>query len=349
MDNSGNGNYDFEVAGIGQAADGTKQIDSKGTGMVRMWNPNNLGNSEFLIWGRDNSSATSGTSSVGTSVDGTVIKERLTRIWRVSETGGDVGTVSISFDYSSLLATGSPLGSNLRLLIDRDGDGFADNDVTPVAGSSSGNIVVFSGVDFQDGDRFTLGNTSLSTPLPIELLTFNASVRHEFVLLDWSTATELNNDFFTIERMSEGDEKFNALSTIKGAGTKSTESNYEWIDKNPLASISYYRLKQTDFDGKYTYSDVRVIENNSTNSRFSVYPNPIAGNKFTLEMNRLPSNTEVPLAIVNMQGAIVHQANYRSDTGGNLKTIVEMNSVPSGIYMVVINAATGLRKKIVIP
>lgn len=56
MDNSGNGNFDFEVAGIGQAADGTKHTDAKGSGMVRMWNPNGLGNSEFLIWGRDRKS-----------------------------------------------------------------------------------------------------------------------------------------------------------------------------------------------------------------------------------------------------------------------------------------------------
>jgi Secretion system C-terminal sorting domain len=188
-----------------------------------------------------------------------------------------------------------------------------------------------------------------NSPLPVELISFNASLENGVVKLSWVTSSEINNDFFTVERISEGDEKFNALSTIKGAGTKTTESSYEWIDKNPLVGISYYRLKQTDFDGRFTYSDVRVIENTSTSSRFSIYPNPIADNKFTLEMNQLPSNAEVPVSVVNMQGAIIHQATYRSDTGGNLKTTVEMNSVPSGVYMVVINAATGLRKKIVIP
>ncbi|NOS55227.1 MAG: T9SS type A sorting domain-containing protein, partial [Cyclobacteriaceae bacterium] len=199
------------------------------------------------------------------------------------------------------------------------------------------------------GDYYWGSINAVQTPLPIELLNFTAKLGNAAIDLHWKTASELNNDFFTVERMSEGDEKFNALSTIQGAGTKTTESSYEWIDKNPLLGISYYRLKQTDFDGKYTYSKVRVIENNSSFSTFKVYPNPIAENKFTLEMNQLSSNAEVPVVIINMQGAILYQATYRSDTGGNLKTTVEMNSVPSGVYMVVINAATGLRKKILIP
>lgn len=197
-------------------------------------------------------------------------------------------------------------------------------------------------------DTFTL--TDATQILPIELLYFEAKQLQENVRLTWKTVTEINNDFFTIERMSQSDEKFAELSTIKGAGTKSTESSYEWIDRNPLLGTSYYRLKQTDFDGRFSYSDVRVIENNSPDSRFSIYPNPIAGNKFTLELNGLPENVEVPLSIVNMQGIVMQQSSYHSNAEGRLQAIVELAPVvPSGIYMVVINAATGLRKKIVIP
>jgi hypothetical protein len=332
--------FDHEAAGIGQASDGSRHIDAKGTGIVRMWNPNGLANSEFLMWAHDNGALT-GTSS---GVDGAVIQERLVRIWRVGESA-DVGTISISFDLSSLA---SPLGSNLRLLIDRDADGFADNDVTPIVGSFISNTVVFSGIDFVSGDRFTLGNTNASIPLPIELIYFNATVQQAGVKLQWATASELNNDFFTIQR-SQDAEDWEDVVEIKGAGNSHERIDYKTTDGLPYTGISYYRLKQTDFDGRFSYSDVRVIENDSPIFTFKVYPNPITDNKFTLEMSRLSSNAEVPVSIVNMQGAIVHQATYRSDTGGNLKTTVEINAVPSGIYIVVINAATGLRKKIVIP
>jgi hypothetical protein len=277
MDNVGNGNFDFEVAGIGQAADGTKHLDAKGPGMVRMWNPSNLGNSEFLIWGRNNSSAVSSTTAVGTAVDGAIIKERLTRIWRVSESGGDVGTVSISFNISGL--GGSPFGSNLRLLIDRNGNGFADNDVTPVIGSFSSNIVVFSGINFQNGDRFTLGNTNLATPLPVEFLAFKATAQKQSVLLTWSTATEINNQDFTIER-SQNTTDWTAIGVVKGAGNSTSKLDYQFIDEKPRQGTQYYRLKQSDFDGAIKYSSVVSIDMEKGNE-ITVYPNP-SSNSFTI-------------------------------------------------------------------
>src|SRR5690606_20794074 len=127
--------------------------DAKGTGMVRMTVAGpTLANNEWLLWGHDNASLTSNFADFGAP-----ILERLNRVWRISETG-DVGNVTISFDISGL--SGSPIGSNLRLLIDRDGDGFSDNDVTPISGGViAGGVISFSGVNFQNGDRFTLGNT----------------------------------------------------------------------------------------------------------------------------------------------------------------------------------------------
>jgi hypothetical protein len=273
MDNAGNGNYDFEVAGIGQASDGSNHIDAKGIGVARMWNPNNLGNGEFLMWGHDNAAITSTTTAVGTAVDGTIIQERLTRIWRISEVG-EVGTVSISFDFSGV--GGSPLGSNLRLLIDRDGDGFADNDITPIVGSVSNGIAVFSNVNFQNGDRFTLGNTNLLIPLPIELISFTAQALKAEVKLKWSTATELNNHFFTIQR-SQNAEAWEDIIEVKGAGNSIERIDYETTDGMPYNGVSYYRLKQTDFDKQFSYSEVRRIEVTET-IQLKVFPNPSTGN-----------------------------------------------------------------------
>lgn len=112
MDSGANGNFDFNVAGIGQASDGSNHKDAKGSGVVRMWNPNGLANGEFLIWGHNSLNFSGG----NTDVDGVIIQERLNRVWRVSEVG-DVGTVSLSVDLSGTL--GTALGNNLRLLVDR--------------------------------------------------------------------------------------------------------------------------------------------------------------------------------------------------------------------------------------
>ncbi|MBX2917562.1 MAG: T9SS type A sorting domain-containing protein [Cyclobacteriaceae bacterium] len=265
MDNVANGNFDFEVAGIGQASDGSKHIDAKGSGAVRMWNPSGLGNGEFLIWGHNGLALSGG----NTSVDGTIIQERLNRVWRVSETG-DVGNVSVSVDLAGTL--GSALGNNLRLLIDRDGDGFADNDVTPIAGSFSGTTITFSGVNFQNGDRFTIGNTNLALPLPIELISFDAEVIAHEVKLKWSTASELNNDYFTIQR-SQGGEVWESVVQVSGAGNSTTVRHYETTDGLPYAGVSYYRLKQTDLDGRYSYSSVKRVEVNPV-YQLKAFPNP---------------------------------------------------------------------------
>lgn len=317
MDDPGNGNFDYEVAGIGQATDGSKHIDAKGSGAVRMWNPTALANNEFLIWGHNGLDFSGG----NTTVDGVVIRERLNRIWRVSETG-DVGNVSISVDLAGTL--GTALGSNLRLLIDRDGDGFTDNDITPVAGSFSGTVITFSGVNFQNGDRFTIGNTNLALPLPIDLLSFTAEAVQNEVVLHWVTASEKNNDFFTIQR-SQMAEQWEDIATIQGAGNSQERKDYQSIDALPYAGVSYYRLKQTDYDGTYTYSAIKRVQVEG-GYQLKAYPNPTSDKLtvitgFNLESDniRLLNTLGQPVPIeINQVGS---------------KAELEIKNIPAGVYM----------------
>lgn len=320
MDNPVNGDYDAEVAGIGQSSDGSYHKDAKGNGVVRMWNPKGLSNSEFLMWGHDNTALNSSTTAVGTAVDGTVIQERLSRIWRVSETG-DVGTVSISFDFSGV--GGSPLGSNLRLLIDRDGDGFADNDVTPIAGSVSNGIAVFSNVNFQNGDRFTLGNTDASSPLPVELVMFKASPLRDAIKLNWTTASELNNDYFNIERSSDA-EQWVSIATIAGVGTTNETNTYETMDYQPIEGVSYYRLKQTDFDGKISFSPIERVDFVGQNS-IQVFPNPSDAIFHLANSAQLDIES---IKVLNNLGQIVFPV-IRKDEN----IMIDLSHLSSGIYI----------------
>jgi hypothetical protein len=321
MDNPANGNYDYEVTGFGRASDGSSHRDAKGTGIVRMWNPNGLANSEFLMWGHDNAAITSTTTTAPANVDGTVIQERLSRIWRVSE-AGDVGTVSISFDFSGV--GGSLLGSNLRLLIDRDGDGFGDNDVTPVAGSVLNGVAVFSNINFQSGDRFTLGNVDASVPLPIELIDFTATPRQSEVDLKWSTASELNNDFFTIQRSRDA-ENWEDVITVKGAGTVNVRTDYETTDGLPFSGVSYYRLKQTDYDKQYSYSQVRRVELNNE-FHLKVYPNPSNGT-FTVS-----TGFEIGLDNIRLTNMVGQTIPIQLQSDQILATLTSQSMTP-GIYI----------------
>lgn len=321
MDTPANGNFDYNVAGIGQASDGSNHKDAKGSGVVRMWNPNGLANGEFLIWGHNSLNFSGG----NTDVDGVIIQERLNRVWRVSEVG-DVGTVSLSVDLNGTL--GTALGNNLRLLVDRDGDGFADNDVTPVAGSFSGTVVTFSGINLQNGDRFTIGNTDLSKPLPIELISFNATVLQAEVKLQWATASELNNDFFTIQR-SQDAETWEDVIDVKGAGTSNERIDYETMDGLPYGGVSYYRLKQTDFDKKYSYSGVRRVDVTQA-FQLKVYPNPSSGNfRILTGFEILPGDVK----FTNMLG----QPIPISMEADGPSMIVTSGSLSTGIYILQVN------------
>ncbi len=325
MDDNANGDFDYEVAGIGQAADGTNHTDARGSGVVRMWDPSDLDNSEFIMWGHDNTDIS---TKNAVDVDGTVIEERLDRIWRLTETG-DLGTVSISFDFSTV---GNSLGSNLRLLIDRDGDGFDDNDVTPIAGSVAGDVATFSNIDFQDGDRFTIGNTDVTLPLPVELISFNASALGDAVRLDWATATETNNDFFTVERSTDGSD-WQSVLTVQGSGNSDQVQTYSAIDENPIKGLTYYRLMQTDYDGIFTFSESRVV--NVTNIAENLYaaPNPSNG-VFTINREVLDVEN---IRIYDRQGKEIDS--YLISNKSQL--MVDLSASPEGVYFLNISIDEG--------
>ncbi|MEI6852130.1 MAG: T9SS type A sorting domain-containing protein, partial [Bacteroidota bacterium] len=100
-------------------------------------------------------------------------------------------------------------------------------------------------------------------PLPIQLIHFNAECAGKQVDINWSTLTETNNSMFTIQRSADAN-TFIDIASLPGAGNSNTQLNYAATDDSPLHSLAYYRLKQTDFDGNYTISEVVAVENCNT-------------------------------------------------------------------------------------
>lgn len=109
--------------------------------------------------------------------------------------------------------------------------------------------------------------------LPVELLHFTASATTESIELKWATASEFNNDYFTIERSNNGID-FYEIARMDGVGSSVDVNNYSIVDVQPIAGKSYYRLKQTDFDGTYTYSEI-VTTTFTLSIQFRFYPNPV--------------------------------------------------------------------------
>ena len=164
------------------------------------------------------------------------------------------------------------------------------------------------------------------------------------------TAQEFNNDFFTIERASNIEAFGTVGNPIEGKGTTNERSDYFTRDENPIYGRSYYRLKQTDFDGKFTYSDLQVI--NYEGSRFSslqVYPNPSKGTTLSIIITGLKEQATVPVQIYNIQGQKVYDGVLDVSTPGTLKLDIEFGSpLKQGLYIVKAGQTLQLTRKVIV-
>jgi hypothetical protein len=111
--------------------------------------------------------------------------------------------------------------------------------------------------------------------LPVELISFTArSFENKVVVLNWKTASEQNNEYFTVERSTDA-RNFEEIETIEGAGTTSIPQYYQSIDERPYRGVNYYRLKQTDFDGTTSWSEIQSVTfGEASNRSVRVFPNP---------------------------------------------------------------------------
>ena len=172
--------------------------------------------------------------------------------------------------------------------------------------------------------------TSLTSPLPIELLSFTGSPEENSVRLNWETSAEINNDFFTVEK-SNGNGEFFEIGILNGAGNSTTKNEYKLSDSHPFSGINYYRLKQTDFDGKSTYSDVVAVDFKKGLTNFSVFPNPAFENAFLIN----EKENEAEVFIRTVSGKLV---NHLASTGKNKTTTLSLSDLPQGIYVLEIKS-----------
>lgn len=105
--------------------------------------------------------------------------------------------------------------------------------------------------------------------LPVQFSDFQVVADNKATKITFSTAIEINNDYFSIERSDDGT-NYETVGTIKGAGNSNVDQDYSFVDKNPLPGQSYYRVKQTDFDGAFNYSIVRSVRHFFHG--FNIYP-----------------------------------------------------------------------------
>jgi len=139
--------------------------------------------------------------------------------------------------------------------------------------------------------------------LPVMIADFKADVKGKTILLEWTTGSEINNDFFSIERSADG-EKFESISIIEGVGNSNDFVDYRFVDEQAQQGMNYYRLRQVDFDGTESFSEVVLVQFRGTeDNQLDVYPTLVKG-ELNINLTKFTSK-EVSFEIYNINGKLV--------------------------------------------
>ena len=204
---------------------------------------------------------------------------------------------------------------------------------------------------FTSYSRFTLASKILGwNPLPIELINFAATPCNNNVCLNWATATETNNDYFTIEKTKDG-VNYEFVAKVKGAGNSTSTREYNTIDKLPYDGVSYYRLKQTDYNGNFTYSTLRMVELTNDLAAFSlnVYPNPSTGENISFAINA-DKGKEVLVVVFDVTGREAYSKVVITERSGeNIFALDPSGALAKGLYLITATSDdTVLSKKLIV-
>ncbi|UOG73509.1 T9SS type A sorting domain-containing protein [Hymenobacter tibetensis] len=166
-------------------------------------------------------------------------------------------------------------------------------------------------------------------PLPVSLTSFTAILRKGQVALNWVTASESNNKGFEVQRSQDGKE-FQTILTREGKGTTTNRSTYDGVDLRPLTGVSYYRLKQSDSDGKFAYSPV-VIVTNAALAEITFYPNPTSG-KLIVNMPQAQYTTATVVRVTDLSGREIKITSLSKDNE------IDLSELKAGTYLLTLSA-----------
>lgn len=186
--------------------------------------------------------------------------------------------------------------------------------------------------------------SSLTTLLPVQFVSFKAELQSDKVLVSWSTAQEQNASHFDVERSTNGRD-FTKIGQVKAAGNSNVLVNYSFTDNSPVLGVSYYRLRQVDIDNRFVYTKTVIIRNEARSKAFTVWPNPVLDNvNVTLQSEK---NQNLNLRVVDYNGRVVRSQVVNATRGVNQIT-VNMSTLTKGMYVIqVVGENLNLTEKVI--
>lgn len=302
---------------------------------------------EFDITDADHPNRNTDNTAAGGDDDGTAAVAYISRYWTL--TGNNISDFNFNatYVYDDLDVTGTEANMAGTLYRTPPGEAFLDWSVEGTVNPVTNSVTVSGEEAF--GDLYAMDNTL--NRLPIVLLSFEAEASESSVLLEWVTASEENNDFFTIERSLDGD-KFESLLIQPGAGSSNGQLKYQAKDGNPIIGTAFYRLKQTDFNGQFSYSEIKsvVFKRLVLNKQLVIYPNPVRpGGVLTIRHDGAFSSLEnLTVVLIDISGETVFNRSIKPQSNTPLVINIS-NTIKKGLYVLrVTNSSVSLQERLVV-
>jgi hypothetical protein len=264
-------------------------------------------------------------SSLGIGIDHVSSNE----YWILDRTSG-LSNVAVTLTWNEY----SGISDLADLRVARwDGSEWSDEGNSGTSGTTvSGSIISNTVTSFSP---FTLGSFTSGNPLPVEYFDMSAVSSDDGILIDWSTASETNNDYFVVEKSLDS-HVWSEIAFVRGAGNSNMIENYNALDVNPVKGLQYYRIAQNDFNGQISYSKtLSVIWEEAVD--VSLYPNP-ATNAMIINFAS-SDNAVVTVQIMNTLGKTVKTIQQV----GNMSSI-DISDLSPGVYYMDFPGSNNLKK-----
>jgi len=252
--------------------------------------------------------------------------------YKLNRISGPASPVGITMHYDFIADN---IGSYPNLLMTEWGYSapfmWKDLGVVTYTANASPNLATLTKSSWNNFSTENFSMATFSSPLPVELLTFEALCRQDIIYIRWLTASEENTSFFEVQRSDDG-LSFITVNTQPAAGNSNSVITYTATDNRPVKGKAYYRLKQSDQDGKYSYSDV-IIVNCAGSGSFTFYPNP-ANKMLTIQVS-LEQFTNARLSIYDKLGQLVISRSHEFHSGNNMMEL-NISMLAPGIYSFVL-------------
>lgn len=263
-----------------------------------------------------------GTYAVG--VTGIVTNE----YWDINKTSGPNASVTLNYTGNNIWSNANPTSTDNIFVAHLSTGKWDAVSGTTITGNTGSGITPVSSLVLTSFSPFTFGYGPALPVLSVTLIDFKATMVNDSVNLDWVTVNEFSFANFELERSADG-RNFNKIGTVAARNTAGNHL-YNLVDNYPIQGLNFYRLKMIDIDGSFKYSTILKVERNGKKT-FSVYPNPVSGDKIMLEMRGQIKGKYI-INLYSTKSEKIMTSSITSDGTDAVRSIYLVKKIPNGIY-----------------